>query len=196
MPRKVVSNSVKSSKRKSASKRFHTSSLTMEEPSDSHIQTFRSTTQSSSTLPQELLMPLWSSRTVLYVLLPEETISEELVLSSPLRSIQVHSRLPTWEILLVTSSPQDSQTLSSLVMPRSQLSLFQRVKVSRCPSWKKEKLDKEEKNQPAKKKMTNERSEFLVDVSSLRFAFIQVLIWKLNCNNDNWFNTYIQRNQF
>merc|ERR1712166_1619034 len=42
--KKANSNSAKSSKRKSASKRSHTLSLMMAEPLGSHIQTFRSTT--------------------------------------------------------------------------------------------------------------------------------------------------------
>jgi len=61
MPKRLVSSFARLSPRVLESQRFHTLLLTMEEPSDSHTQISKSTTQSSSTLPPRRLMVLSSS---------------------------------------------------------------------------------------------------------------------------------------
>merc|ERR1711976_103200 len=110
-PKKPASSSARSSERESARPRSHTSSPTTVEPSDTHTQTFKSTTVSSSTLKLDKLTVSSSSKTTPSSCLLEETTLVELVNSNPSKSIQVPSRLLTSGTPAETVSQPDFKTL-------------------------------------------------------------------------------------
>merc|ERR1711967_25578 len=85
----------------------------------------------------------------------EETTSVELVSFNPLRSIQVPLISVTSRMPLEAPSPLVSRTCSSLVMARAQLSPFQRVKVSSCPSLRRE-MPRSMKNSKLMRKMIDQ----------------------------------------
>jgi hypothetical protein len=128
----------KSSKRKLASQKYHTSSLMMEEPLDTLIQISKSTIQLSTISRPTKSQVLLNSRPVPWPCLSEETTSVESERSALSKSIQDPSRSSTLRTPRVTLSLPESLTSSLSVTTKLPLFLFQREKVSDLPSSKRE----------------------------------------------------------
>ena len=146
---KPTSSSVKSSRKLSAPTRSHTLSLTMPEPSDSHIQTSMQETASSTIWKTTKLSAGSQTNQDIWLTLLAVTTSVESEQSSTLKSIWAASISSTWRMVTERLSAPEVETSSSSAT-RSQKSHFQPTKVSITTSCKKRLKRTEKPERPAK----------------------------------------------